>query len=201
MTLDELCVELAERGVVVHRSTVGRLLHRLGLSHKKSLQASEQRRPEIARARDLWVRRRRPFFNKALARLIFVDETSTNTKLTKRCGWSPKGQRYRAHAPFGSWKTQTFIAGLRSHGMAAPFIVNAPMNRRISEAWIETQLLPTLSPGDVVILDNVGFHKSGRAEQMVKAKGAWLLFLPPYSPDLNPCMDGSCGSRVSDRIW
>lgn len=158
----------------------------LGSAIKKSLQASEQRRPEIARARDLWIRRRRPFFNKALARLIFVDETSTNTKLTKRCGWSPKGQRHRAHAPFGSWKTQTFIAGLRSHSMDAPLIVNAPMNRRIFEAWIETQLLPTLSPGDVVILDNVGFHKSERAEQMVKAKGAWLLFLPPYSPDLNP---------------
>ncbi|ACP22044.1 putative carboxy-terminus of transposase for insertion sequence NGRIS-7a [Sinorhizobium fredii NGR234] len=153
---------------------------------KKSLQASEQQRPEIARARELWTRRRRRFFNKALARLVFIDETSTNTKLTKRSGWAPKGQRYRAHAPFGSWKTQTFIAGLRSHGVVAPFIVNAPMNRRIFETWIETQLAPTLSPGDVVILDNVGFHKSERAEQMVKAKGAWLLFLPPYSPDLNP---------------
>lgn len=67
-----------------------------------------------------------------------------------------------------------------------PFIVDAPMNSRIFEVWIETQLAPTLSPGDVVILDNVGFHKSERAEQLVKAKGAWLLFLPPYSPDLNP---------------
>ncbi|WP_370650475.1 transposase, partial [Neorhizobium galegae] len=120
---------------------------------KKSLKASEQRRPEIAKARDLWIKRRRRFFNKALARLIFIDETSTNTRLTKRTGWSRRGQRFVAYAPFGKWKTQTFIAGLRSHGMVAPWIVNAPMNSRIFEVWIETQLAPTLSPGDVVILD------------------------------------------------
>jgi transposase len=95
-------------------------------------------------------------------------------------------QRFVAYAPFGKWKTQTFIAGLRCYGLTAPFIVDAPMNSRIFDAWVETQLAPTLSPGDVVILDNVGFHKSERAEQFVKAKGAWLLFLPPYSPDLNP---------------
>ncbi|MGH0241451.1 IS630 family transposase [Sinorhizobium meliloti] len=186
MTLDELCVELAGRAVIVHRSNVGRLLHRLGLSHKKCLRASEHQRPQIAQAHELWIRRRRRLFNKALARLIFIDETSTNTKLTKRSGWSPRGRRYRSHAPFGSWKSQTFIAGLRSQGMVAAWIVNAPMNSRIFETWIETQLAPTLSPGDVVILDNVGFHKSERAEKLVKARGAWLLFLPPYSPDPNP---------------
>lgn len=143
-------------------------------------------RPEIAHARDLWVERRRRFFNKALARLIFIDETSTNTKLTKRTGWSPKGQRFNAYTPFGSWKTQTFIAGLRSHGLTAPWIVNAPMNGRIFEIWVDTQLAPTLSPGDIVILDNVSFHKSDRAEQMVRAKGAWILFLPPSAPISTP---------------
>ncbi len=117
---------------------------------------------------------------------MFIDETSTNTKLTKRTGWSPRGKRYRTHAPFGSWKTQTFIAGLRCHSLTAPWIVNAPMNRQIFEAYVETQLAPTLSPGDVVILDNVAFHKSQRAEELIRARGAWLLFLPPYSPDLNP---------------
>ncbi|WSH60578.1 IS630 family transposase (plasmid) [Rhizobium ruizarguesonis] len=186
VTLDELCVELAGRGVLVHRATVGRFLNRLGLSNKKSLRASEQLRPEIASARELWIERRRRFFNKALAQLVFIDETSTNTKLTKRTGWAPKGQRYRTHAPFGQWRTQTFIAGLRCHGLTAPWIVNAPMNRRIFETWVQTQLAPTLSRGDVVILDNVGFHKSDRTDQLVKAKGAWLLFLPAYSPDLNP---------------
>lgn len=164
LTLDELCVELAAHGVSVHRSNVGRLLRRLGFSHKKTLQAGEQLRPDIRKARELWSKRRRPFFNKALARLIFIDETSTNTKLTKRTGWSPKGERYRTHAPFGEWKTQTFIAGLRCHGMIAPWLLDAPMNRASFERYIETQLAPELSPGDVVILDNVGFFNAAGYE-------------------------------------
>jgi transposase len=157
-----------------------------GSAIKKTLQAGEQLRPDIRKARELWSNRRRPFFNKALARLIFIDETSTNTKLTKRTGWSPKGERYRTHVPFGEWKTQTFIAGLRCHGMIAPWLLDAPMNMTSFERYIETQLAPELSPGDVVILDNVGFHKSPRAAEYVRRRGAWLLFLPPYSPDLNP---------------
>jgi transposase len=186
LTLDELCVELAGRGVSVHRSNVGRLLHRLGLSPKKSLQASEQRRPDIRDARHHWMTSRKPFFAKALARLVFIEEISTNTKLIKRSGWSPKGERYRSEAPFGGWKTQTFIAGLRCHGMVAPWIIDAPMNSARFEIYIETQLAPTLSPGDIVILDNVAFHKSDRAAELVRKRGAWLLPLPPYSPDLNP---------------
>jgi transposase len=157
-----------------------------GSAIKKTLRASEQQRPDIREARELWINRRKRFFNKALARLIFLDETSTNTKLTKRTGWSPKGERYKTHAPFGGWKTQTFIAGLRCHGLVAPWIVNAPMNAAVFETYIQTQLVPELSPGDVVILDNVAFHKSPRAEDLVRQCGAWLLFLPPYSPDLNP---------------
>lgn len=117
---------------------------------------------------------------------MFIDETSTNTKLTKRTGWAPKGQRYRTHVPFGAWKTQTFVAGLRCHGLIAPWVVNAPMNREIFEVYVETQLTSTLSPGDVVILDNVAFHKSKKVEELITARRAWLLFLLPYSPDLNP---------------
>ena len=117
---------------------------------------------------------------------MFIDETSTNTKLSKRNGWAPRGERYYASAPFGSWKTQTFIAGLRCHGLTAPWIVNAPMNKRIFEVYVETQLAPTLRKGDVVILDNVAFHKSERAKELIQDRGAWPLFLPPYSPDLNP---------------
>jgi transposase len=153
---------------------------------KKTLKASEQKRAAIRQAREVWITRRKRFFNKALARLVFIDETSTNTKLTKRTGWSQRGERYRTHAPFGQWKTQTFIAGLRCHGLVAPWIVDAPMNAAIFETYLETQLVPELSRGDVVILDNVGFHKSERAAKLVRQRGAWLLFLPPYSPDLNP---------------
>ena len=186
LTLDELCVELAARGVMVHRSNVARQIHRLGLSHKKSLRASEQTRSDVAAQRRLWTTRRRPFFNRVLPRLVFIDETSTNSKLTKRCGWSPKGERYRTHAPFGTWQTQTFIAALRCHALTAPWLINTAMNRRLFEVYIETQLAPTSSTGDVVILDNVAFHKSQRAEDLIRARGAWMLFLPPYSPDLNP---------------
>jgi transposase len=119
-------------------------------------------------------------------RLVFIDETGTTTKMTRLRGRCRKGRRLRAKAPFGHWKTQTFIAGLRCHGLTAPFVVDAPMNRAIFETYVETQLAPTLAKGDVVILDNLAAHKSPAAEAAIRAKGAWLLFLPPYSPDLNP---------------
>src|ERR1700675_4146167 len=104
---------------------------------KKTLLASEQQRAEVRQARELWTGRRKRFFNKALPRLIFIDETSTNTKLTKRTGWAPKGERFRTHAPFGKWQTQTFIAGLRCYGLIAPWVVNAPMNAAIFEHYVE----------------------------------------------------------------
>lgn len=119
-------------------------------------------------------------------RLVFIDETSTNTKMTRLRGRCLRGRRLKAKAPFGHWKTQTFIAGLRCHGLTAPFVVDRPMNRRIFETYVETQLAPTLSKGDVVILDNLAVHKSPAAEKAIKARGAWMLFLPPYSPHLNP---------------
>lgn len=119
-------------------------------------------------------------------RLVFLDETGTTTKMTRLRGRCPKGQRLRSKAPFGHWKTQTFIAGLRCYGLTAPFVIDAPMNRRIFETYVETQLAPTLEKGDVVIMDNLAAHKSLRAEKAIQARGAWILFLPPYSPDLNP---------------
>ena len=119
-------------------------------------------------------------------RLVFLDETGTTTKMTRLRGRCPKGARLRSKAPFGHWKTQTFIAGLRCHGLIAPFVVDRPMNRRIFDTWVETLLVPTLTSGDVVIMDNLAAHKSARAEDAIRAKGAWVLFLPPYSPDLNP---------------
>lgn len=119
-------------------------------------------------------------------RLVFIDETGTTTKMTRLRGRSLKGHRLHATAPFGHWKIQTFIAALRCDALTAPFVVDEPMNRSIFEVYVETQLAPTLNNGDVVILDNLSAHKSPLAEQAIRAKGAWLLFLPPYSPDLNP---------------
>ncbi|WP_290899894.1 transposase [Hoeflea sp.] len=151
----------------------------------------------MAEARDLWINQRKRLFNKALSRLIFIDETSTNTRLTKRTGWSRKGDRSVAYAPFGKWNTQTFIAGPRCHGLTAPWIVDAPMNRRIFETLIDTQLARTLSPATVPS-STMSVCTKARAEQLVTAKGAWFLFLPPYSPDLNPI--GMAFSKLKARL-
>ena len=119
-------------------------------------------------------------------RLVFIDETSVTTKMTRLRGRSLKGQRLKASAPFGHWGTQTFIAALRCDGLTAPWIIDKAMNRVAFDTYVETQLAPTLEKGDIVILDNLAVHKSARAAEILKAKGAWFLFPPPYSPDLNP---------------
>jgi len=163
--------------------------------------ASERAREDIRAERRVWIDLRQPRMRLEPHRLVFVDETSVNTKMVRLRGRSRRGTRLHADAPFGHWGTQTFIAGLRCHGLTAPWVIEKAINRPAFDTWIETQLAPTLSKGDIVILDNLAVHKSARAAECLKQKGAWFLFLPPYSPDLNPCMDGSCGSRVSDRFW
>ena len=148
--------------------------------------ASECARDHIVKARQTWIGRRQPRMRRQPHRLVFIDETSVNTKMTRLRGRAPCGQRLRAQAPFGRWGTQTFIAGLRHDGMTAPWIINRPMNRAAFDTYVETQLAPTLKRGDIVILDNLAVHKSARATQCLKRIGAWFLFLPAYSPDLNP---------------
>ena len=119
-------------------------------------------------------------------RLVFIDETSVTTKMTRLRGRSRRGTRLRASAPFGRWGTQTFIAGLRCDGLTAPWVIPGAMNRIAFDAYIATQLAPTLAPGDAVILDNLSVHKSAKAAEILRESGAWFLFLPQYSPDLNP---------------
>ncbi len=121
-----------------------------------------------------------------LERVAFIDETWLKTNMAKSTGWAPRGQRLVDHAPFGHWRTQTFVAALRHDRLDAPWVIDGTMNRATFEAYVETQLAPTLGKGDVVILDNLSSHKSPRAAQMLRDIGAWFLFLPPYSPDLNP---------------
>ncbi len=99
--------------------------------------------------------------------------------MTRLRGRALLGERLRASAPFGKWGTQTFIAGLRLWGLTAPWVLNDPLNRAAFNIYVETQLAPSLNKGDVVILDNLGSHKSERAAGCLKAKGAWFLFLPP----------------------
>jgi transposase len=119
-------------------------------------------------------------------RLVFIDETAVKTNLTRFRGRSPKGERLTAAAPFGSWNTQTFIAGLTSEGLIAPWVIKGAMNGAAFEIYIRTQLAPVLQPRTVVILDNLATHKNVAAANALKERGCWFLFLPPYSPDLNP---------------
>ena len=121
-----------------------------------------------------------------LTRIGFIDETSLKTNMAKTTGWSPRGTRLIDHAPFGHWNTQTFIAALRHDRLDAPWVIDGAMNRELFELYVETQLAPTLRPGDVIILDNLSSHKSSKAAATMRAVGAWFLFLPLYSPDLNP---------------
>lgn len=119
-------------------------------------------------------------------RLVFLDETATNTKMTREYGRSRRGERLKGNAPFRKWGNQTLIAGLSCDGIVAPWVISGAMDRNAFDTYVEKVLLPELEPGSVVILDNLATHKSDTAAQMLKSHGCWFLFLPAYSPDLNP---------------
>ena len=119
-------------------------------------------------------------------RLVFIDETSTNTKFTRLRGRAAKGARLPGAVPHGHWTNQTFIAALRCSGLTAPWIIPGAMDRAAFDIYVETQLAPTLGPGDVVILDNLATHRNREAAQALRDHGCRFLCLPPYSPDLNP---------------
>lgn len=123
---------------------------------------------------------------KTSERLVFIDETSVKTNMTRARGRARKGERLHPRAPAGLWNTQTFIAGLTEDSLIAPWVINGALDREAFDTDIETQLAPALKPRTVVVLDNLATHKGPRAAQALKARGCRLLFLPPYSPDLNP---------------
>jgi transposase len=120
------------------------------------------------------------------SRLVFIDETWTKTNMAPLRGWADKGQRLQAFVPHGHWKTMTFLAALRYDGITAPCVFDGPVNSESFLAYVEQVLLATLKPGDIVIMDNLGSHKSKAVKKAIKSVGARLLFLPAYSPDLNP---------------
>ena len=164
----------------------------------------------MARARRFWITHRQPFMTSHLERLAFVDETSVKTNMVKTTGWAPRGERLVDHAPFGHWRTQTFIAALRHDRLDAPWVIGGAMNGEMFDLYVDTQLAPSLRAGDVVILDNLSSHKSPKAAQTLKDIGAWFLFLPPYSPDLNPiemafsklkALIRRAAARTYDQLW
>jgi transposase len=108
------------------------------------------------------------------------------TNMAPLRGWAPRNERLPGAAPFGHWRTSTFIAALRHDRMDAPWVIDGPVNGAVFRTYVERVLAPTLKAGDVVVMDNPGSHKSQAVRRAVRAAGAHLLFLPPYSPDLNP---------------
>ena len=121
-----------------------------------------------------------------MKRLVFIDETWAKTNMSPLRGWGPRGARLKAKAPFGRWKTMTFIAALRCDRIDAPCLFDGPINGEAFLAYVQTFLVPTLEPGDVVIMDNLGSHKGKAVRRLIRAADAKLIFLPKYSPDLNP---------------
>ena len=154
-----------------------------GSASKKVPVAAERERPDVARRRARWQRHQGRIDPR---RLVFVDETWAKTNMAPLRGWAPKGVRLPGRAPFRSEKTLTFVAALRHDRIEAPCVLDGPVNADSFLAWVEQMLVPTLSPGDVVVLDNLSSHKGRAVRAAIRSAGAHLLFLPPYSPDLNP---------------
>jgi len=153
---------------------------------KKPLVAAERRRTNVRRKRVDWFRHRIPAVSAQPERVVFIDETSVKTNLTRLRGWAPCGDRLVMDAPFGSCGTQTFIAGLTADAMIAPWVIKGAMDGPAFAACVEKVLVPERAPGTAVILDNLATHKNSAAAKAMRDAGCWFLFLQPYSPDLNP---------------
>ena len=144
------------------------------------------------------------------ARFVFLDETGTATNMARRYGRSPSDRRLVAVVPHGHWRTTTFVAGLRQTGIVAPLVLDGPMTGPAFCAYVEQFLAPALAPGDVVVLDNLAAHRVEGVRQAIKAAGASILYLPPYSPDLNPieqlfaklkALLRKVAARTKDELW
>jgi transposase len=150
---------------------------------KKTAHAAEQDRPDVKATRQAWFENQ-PDLDPA--RLVFIDETWTATNMARTRGRCARGERLRSSVPHGHWRTTTLVAGLHLSGIAAPFVLDGPINRETFQAYVDRVLVHELAPGDIVVTDNLGSHKGPAVRAAIEAAGARLLFLPPYSPDFNP---------------
>ncbi len=130
--------------------------------------------------------------------------------MARRYGRCRRGERLRIGLPHGHWKTTTFVAGLTPRGMIAPFVLDGPINRAAFETDVEKVLVPKLTPGDIVVMDNLSSHKGPNVRAMIETAGASLLYLPPYSPDFNPIENAfsklkallrRAAERTIDGLW
>jgi len=143
-------------------------------------------------------------------RLVFVDETWASTNMARRYGRAPVGERLICAVPHGHWKTTTFIAALRADGLTAPLVIDGAVNGDLFVAYVRQVLVPSLRPGDVVVMDNLSSHKRAAVRELIEAAGAELRYLPAYSPDLNPIEQAfaklkallrTAGKRTIDELW
>ena len=146
----------------------------------------------------------------APAKPVFVDETWAKTNMTRAHGYAPKGERLVDAAPHGHWHTTTFVGGLTTRGLVAPMVVDGAVNGAVFRAYVEQVLVPELRRGDVVVMDNLGSHTVAGVRAAIERAGCRLLFLPPYSPDLNPIerafakLKGllrAAAERTVDGLW
>ncbi|MEP3038975.1 MAG: IS630 family transposase [Roseibium sp.] len=140
----------------------------------------------MRRRREDWFTHRLPAIARMPERVVFLDETAVKTNLTRLRGWAPRGERLTMDAPFGSWGTQTLIAGLTHEALIAPWVIKGAMDGPAFAAYVQKVLIPEIAPGTAVVLDNLATHRNKEAAEALKAHGCWFLYLPPYSPDLNP---------------
>jgi transposase len=161
----------------------------------------------VAEARQRWKARQALLDT---TRLVFVDETGTSTKMIRTHGRCRRGRRLIGKAPWGHWKTTTFTAGLRCDGLIAPWVLDGPMNGEAFLVYVEKVLVPCLSKGDIVVIDNLPAHKVEGVRAAIEARGAILIYLPPYSPDLNPIemafaklktLLRKVAARTRDSLW
>jgi transposase len=150
---------------------------------KKTLHAAEQHREDVVGQREEWKDIQEVI---DVEKFVFLDETWAKTNMTPTHGRADIGKRVIDFVPHGHWKTTTFLAALRHDGLTAPLVVDGAINGKIFLAWVKQELLPTLREGDIVVMDNLSSHKVSGVKEAIESVGAKVLYLPPYSPDLNP---------------
>ena len=169
LTLDEIVAVLRKRKIPGSRTALFRFLERHAVTSKKVLRAAEQERTDVARARRRWIREQGLLDT---THLVFIDETSVNTNMTRLFGRAPRGERVIGRVPFSAWKTVTFVAALRHDGMTAPMMIKGAMNGEAFLAYVDQCLVPTLKRGDIVVMDNVSIHKVEGVREAIEAANA-----------------------------
>lgn len=159
------------------------------------MRAAEQHRPDVAEQRAHWHER---LATVPSGHLLFVDESGANTKMARLGGRATVGERIVSHVPYGHYQTSTLIAAVRLAGACAPWVFAGAMNGEMFLAWIRQGLVPTLHPGDMVIMDNLATHKVAGVREAIESAGAGLTYLPPYSPDFNPIEN--MWSKIKQRL-